>query len=147
MDILDFSRIEAGKFVLNRIPFDLAEVLEETAEMFNEMAEAKGLTIQTKKGDNIPSRLLGDPVRVGQILRNLVSNGIKFTSRGTIRISLESPERSADSALIEFSVEDTGRGIPENEIQQLFKPFHQINPSLTENHGGTGLGLTICSSW
>ncbi len=145
VDILDFSRIEAGKFVLERVPFDPARVLKETAEMFTQMAEAKGLTIHTEKGADLPARLMGDPVRVGQILRNLVSNGIKFTSEGSVTIRLTSTDVSPDSALLEYSVEDTGMGIPEDEIQQLFQPFHQINPSLTENYGGTGLGLTICS--
>lgn len=145
VDILDFSRIEAGKFVLESVPFDPVAVLDETVEMFSGMAEAKGLTIRVNVEKDLPSRLMGDPVRVGQILRNLVSNGIKFTSEGSITIRLTSPEVSADTALIEYSVEDTGMGIPDGELQQLFKPFHQINPSLTENYGGTGLGLTICS--
>jgi signal transduction histidine kinase/ActR/RegA family two-component response regulator len=144
-DILDLSKVEAGKMELALSAFAPALVLEEIAALFSEMATRKSLTLATAWAG--PDQgYQGDPVRLRQMLSNLASNAIKFTDTGSIRIQAAEVERDATSAVLEFSVSDTGIGITEGERAQLFQPFLQLDSSVTRPYAGTGLGLSIVRS-
>ncbi|MDQ3640421.1 MAG: response regulator [Actinomycetota bacterium] len=138
-DILDFSKIEAGRLELEVSDFDLREVVDGVAELLAPVAQEKELELVTMTGPEVPSVVSGDLARVRQVLTNLVSNGIKFTDRGEIEVSV-----SADADLIRFEVRDTGVGIAEADQERLFESFAQADPSTTRRYGGTGLGLAIC---
>jgi len=142
-DILDYSKIEAGKIELELIDFDLRITLDALNDLVAVKAHEKGLEYVTRIHPDVPLRLKGDPGRLRQILINLVGNAIKFTQNGevTINISLESED--ATEAIIRFGVKDTGIGIPEESIKTLFDSFSQADSSTTRKYGGTGLGLTI----
>jgi two-component system, sensor histidine kinase and response regulator len=141
-DILDFSKIEAGKLELEVVELDLCQVVEGVADLLARAAQEKGLELVTEVADDVPRLLRGDPLRLRQILTNLVGNAIKFTERGEVvlRASLAS---EADSPLVRFEVRDTGIGIAPAARDKLFKPFSQTDGSTTRKYGGTGLGLTI----
>ncbi len=144
-DILDFSKIEAGRFELNILPFSPVSLVKEAAELFDPQASSKELPLHLRLDDALPPLLLGDPVRLRQILINLVSNAVKFTKEGSVTLSakvLRPGERTID---ILFSVADTGPGIPEHLIEDIFSPFRQGEAFLNRRHGGTGLGLAISS--
>lgn len=143
-DILDFSRIEAGRFSIEISPISIKKVVENTVEMFSEISASKGVAIDVNFDESIPDVVLGDPLRLGQILRNLVSNALKFTDKGRVSISALKTNSSESTVEVKFSVEDTGIGISEKNTDMLFKPFHQEDSSMTRKYGGTGLGLTIC---
>lgn len=143
-DILDFSMIEAGKMEVDEIPFDLAGSLSATLTAQRFRAQQKGLELICEVGSEIPRTLLGDPGRIRQICVNLVGNAIKFTERGQVVVRVVPVEVNADSACIQFSVRDTGIGIPQKKQRQIFRAFSQIDDSNTRKHGGTGLGLAIC---
>lgn len=148
-DILDFSKIEAGKMELETIAFNLDDVLNDLSCLITDKAEEKGLHIQFITSDEVPLYLLGDPLRLGQVLLNLVSNAIKFTRHGDIVIKVALAEReaqatSADQVMLEFSVKDTGIGLTTEQIGGLFQSFNQADKSTTRKYGGTGLGLAIC---
>ncbi len=142
-DILDFSKIEAGKVDMEIIQFDLRTTVEDTAELLAMRAAEAGLELICQINPVVPSHLKGDPGRLRQIITNLAGNAIKFTKKGEIVISAELEADSGDSALIRFSVRDTGIGIPETRLAAIFEPFTQMDGSITRKYGGTGLGLTI----
>ncbi|MDF5491031.1 ATP-binding protein, partial [Vibrio parahaemolyticus] len=141
--ILDFSKLEAGKLALENIPFDFRESLEEVINLQATSAHEKGLEITLKVDPKIPPGLVGDPLRIQQILTNLVGNSIKFTERGNIDVSVEMRSQSGDSVELQFMVRDTGIGISERQQAQLFQAFSQADASISRRYGGTGLGLVI----
>lgn len=143
-DILDFSKIEAGKLVIENVPFDLSDILQETIILNADKAGEKGLELIIDMDNSIPPMLSGDPVRINQILTNLLNNAIKFTAEGEIELSIEIIKKFSDSLLLEFSVTDTGIGMNEKQISTLFQKFTQADTSTTRKYGGTGLGLSIC---
>ncbi|MBL3590622.1 MAG: transporter substrate-binding domain-containing protein [gamma proteobacterium endosymbiont of Lamellibrachia anaximandri] len=143
-DILDFSKIEAGKLDIEETNFNLDDVLENLAGMVNMKAEEKGLEILFKRDVTAPSALIGDPLRLGQILVNLVQNAIKFTRQGEVIVGVELVKQHRKHLRLRFSVTDTGIGIEEERIPHLFDAFVQADSSTTREHGGTGLGLSIC---
>ncbi len=142
-DILDFSKLEAGKLALENIPFEFQESLEEVVHLQAASAHEKGLEITLKVDPKIPAGLVGDPLRIQQVLTNLVGNSIKFTERGNIDISVELRSQRDDSVELQFMVRDTGIGISERQQAQLFQAFSQADASISRRYGGTGLGLVI----
>jgi len=149
-DLLDFSKIEAGKLELESTCFKLDEVLDNLAKLVMTKAGEKDLDIMYYTSRDIPHQLIGDPLRLGQVLLNLVNNAIKFTEKGEILLSVEvvkdknCSNRSHDGICLQFSVHDTGIGIREEDISKLFHSFTQADNSTTRKFGGTGLGLSIC---
>ena len=143
-DILDFSRIDAGKLTFEAIPLCFEEIVRETVELFDLEAETKGLNLEMNCGNFIPELLIGDPLRISQILRNLISNAVKFTDSGTVSVSTRLLSRRENSCKIEIDVRDTGIGMDSKNLNELFEPFHQMDVSMTRKFGGTGLGLSIC---
>ncbi|MCK4505950.1 MAG: response regulator [Candidatus Aegiribacteria sp.] len=143
-DILDFSRVEAGKIEFESIPFETAVILRETASAFEMDMIDKGLHLCIEHDEKIPQVLLGDPLRIGQVLRNLISNAAKFTSNGSITVISTLISSDESSAEVEFSVRDTGIGIKPDVYDSLFEPFRQAEGYITRQFGGTGLGLAIC---
>ena len=142
-DILDFSKIEAGRLDIETVPFTLDQVIQQVAVVTGEKAHDKGLEFLVDVPPAIPQNLLGDPLRLGQILTNLVNNAVKFTAQGEVRLTAELLERTGDKAKLRFSVRDTGIGMSAEQVAKLFRPFTQADMSTTRKHGGTGLGLTI----
>jgi len=142
-DILDFSKIEAGKVSLERVSFDLHDTVNGVAELFGERARAKGLQFVAIIYNDVPSHCYGDPVRLRQVLSNLVSNAIKFTLRGEVIIRVKKLEDTGSSARLRFEISDTGIGIAADVLPHLFQAFIQADPSMTRKFGGTGLGLAI----
>jgi two-component system sensor histidine kinase/response regulator len=143
-DILDFSKIEAGKLDLETTDFRLDEVIGSVTTLTAQKAHEKGLEFLAHVAPGIPEHLLGDPLRLGQILTNFVNNAVKFTERGEIRLDIQLVERTGQKAQLKFSVRDTGIGMTREQSAKLFQPFTQADMSTTRKHGGTGLGLTIC---
>jgi len=143
-DILDFSKMEAGALKLDSTPLRLRGVLEGVVQMLAPISAAKGLRIDSKFDSRIADLHLGDDVRLRQILFNLVSNSIKFTERGRIRVSALLVGSTEAGQVIKLSVADTGIGIPKDRQEKLFKPFSQAEASTSRRYGGTGLGLSIC---
>ncbi len=143
-DILDFSKIEAGEMVLESIPFKLDEILDNLANMVCLKAEAKGLHFLLSRPKEVPNHLLGDPLRLGQILTNLSNNAVKFTEKGDVTVRVEQLQRKGELIELRFSVEDSGIGLTQEQIGKLFNPFSQADTSTTRKYGGTGLGLSIC---
>ena len=142
-DILDFSKIEAGKLAVEETEFELGKVLETVVALMGEKAQDKGLELIISVDPEIPVYLRGDALRLGQILINFVSNAIKFTEHGEIRIAIY-PEHVHEETLdLRFDVRDTGIGLHQDQIASLFQSFHQADTSITRKHGGTGLGLAI----
>jgi signal transduction histidine kinase/integral membrane sensor domain MASE1 len=142
-DILDFSRIEAGKLQIEAEPFDLEAVVAGAAELLAPRAAEKGIELAVSWPPHVPRAVTGDGGRIRQVLLNLAGNAVKFTSKGHVRIRLECGERRADSAMVRISVEDTGIGIPEDMQKSVFGKFTQADTSITRRFGGTGLGLAI----
>lgn len=142
-DILDFSKLEAGKLALENIPFEFQESLEEVVSLQATSAHEKGLELTLKVDPKIPAGLAGDPLRIQQVLTNLVGNSIKFTERGNIDISVELRSQRDDVVELQFMVRDTGIGISERQQAQLFQAFSQADASISRRYGGTGLGLVI----
>ncbi|WP_144212768.1 PAS domain S-box protein [Shewanella donghaensis] len=143
-DILDFSKIEAGKMEIEIVPFQLDTMLEDLSDMFAIKAADKQLELLFSVAPNIPSHLMGDPLRVSQVLINLMNNAIKFTERGEIILSIESLEQNGEELELKFSVRDSGIGLTPEQCNKLFKSFSQADTSTTRKYGGTGLGLAIC---
>jgi len=143
-DILDFSKIEAGKLELERIGFDLPALLDDLLAILGVKAHGRGIELATWVARDAPGQLLGDPIRLRQVLSNLADNAIKFTTEGSvvIRVSVESREQA--SVLLRFEVEDTGIGMRDDVAAKLFQSFYQGDSSTTRKYGGTGLGLAIC---
>ncbi|MFS8069533.1 MAG: response regulator, partial [Byssovorax sp.] len=144
-DILDFEKIEAKKLTLERVPFGLDDTLAETVRMLAYAAHQKGLEIAYDIDAFVPETLIGDTVRLRQIVVNLVGNAVKFTGSGEIIVRVRVEEMKLDSAVLHFSVSDTGIGIPESKQRLVFEPFSQADGSTTRKFGGTGLGLAICA--
>ena len=146
-DILDLSKIEAGHLELETIPFDLRSTLDKTVKALSLRAQEKGLKLVCEIDPAIPETLLGDPLRLRQVLVNLISNGIKFTERGEVRLCVtrgkSGGENLSSPCAIRFSVKDTGIGISQPAIEKLFESFQQADLSTTRKYGGTGLGLSI----
>ncbi len=142
-DILDFSKIEAGKLELDAIEFTLDEVLNDVASTLVYRANEKGLEMAVEVAPEVPARMMGDPMRLTQVLNNLVGNAIKFTGQGRIGVGVVGLEHRDGRVLLRFSVCDTGIGLEPQQIDRLFKPFMQADGSITRRFGGTGLGLTI----
>ena len=142
-DILDISKIEAGKLDLEITQFDLRALVEETVSLFAERTHRKGLELLCVLDDEVPSAVQGDSLRLRQVLTNLVSNAIKFTSQGEVAVRVTVAGTTAESADVRFDVRDTGIGIPEHLQDRIFESFSQADGSTTRQFGGTGLGLTI----
>lgn len=147
-DILDFSKVESGRLDIEEVQFSLSVVIEDVSKMMSFAAERKGLRFisDIHLGESADFVLLGDPGRVRQILTNLLTNSIKFTSDGWVKMSVRSLKETSESVTVEFTVEDTGIGIEEEVKQRLFRPFSQADSSTARRFGGTGLGLTICKN-
>ena len=143
-DILDFSKGEADKLNLDLVDFILRDSIQNIIDIFYLSVIEKGLNFQLHIGANVPSVLVGDPQKIAQILRNFISNAIKFTEEGTIKVFVELLELNNGLATLNFSVCDSGIGISSQSQECLFKPFTQADSSITRNFGGTGLGLIIC---
>jgi polar amino acid transport system substrate-binding protein len=143
-DILDFSKIEAGKLDIEKTGFSLDDVFDNLASLITIRAEEKGLEILFNRDLEIPDTLIGDPLRLGQVLINLAGNAVKFTDLGEIIVSAELKSADDHQVLIEFSVVDSGIGIDPEQLPRLFEPFTQLDGSITRRYGGSGLGLSIC---
>jgi len=142
-NILDFSKIEAGKIELEAVAFDPRNIVEEVQDLFNEMAEKKGLRFGSHVAPHLPRRLTGDAGRLRQVLTNLVGNAIKFTERGEVMIHIRPDEIGTDSMRLRVEVRDTGIGVPPESQRKIFESFAQADQSTTRRYGGTGLGLAI----
>ncbi len=142
-DILDVSKIEAGQLDLEQIDFEIGQVVEDAVRVFAGSAANKGLELTVDIGHDVPERLHGDPVRIRQVLANLLANAVKFTERGTVSVGVERVGRGSDGTDLRFRVQDTGMGIAEEKQARIFDEFEQADSSTTRTHGGTGLGLTI----
>lgn len=142
-DILDLSKIEAGKLEFEAIPFDLREVVKDVVALHASKAEQMGIYLNSDIDETVPKKVIGDPTRMRQVMVNLISNAIKFTSEGGVSIRVKLKLKDEKDALIRVEVKDTGIGIPENKHQKLFLAFSQADGSTTRKHGGSGLGLTI----
>jgi signal transduction histidine kinase/CheY-like chemotaxis protein len=142
-DILDFSKIEAGKLDVEQVEFRLDQLLDNVASLIGEKASAKGLELVFDVAADVPEVLVGDALRLGQILINYANNAVKFTERGQINVSLRLRERTEGAALLYGSVTDTGIGLTPEQSGRLFQSFQQADTSITRKHGGTGLGLSI----
>jgi len=145
-DILDFSKIEAGKLEIEQIPFTLDEVLTTLTDISAIRAQEKGLEFILDIDKQVPPRLIGDPLRLSQILTNLCSNAVKFTERGEIVLSIKVGRQQANDIVMDFSVRDTGIGLTPTQKKLLFQAFTQADSSVTREYGGTGLGLSICKN-
>jgi len=143
-DILDFSKLDAGKMVIESIPFSLRESIEESLILLAPSAHKKELELSIKIDNSIPDSLLGDAMRIKQIMSNLVSNAIKFTQHGSVIIDVTYKVINAKRAAVKITVADTGIGMNDVQQQAIFKAFTQADQSITRLHGGTGLGLVIC---
>jgi two-component system sensor histidine kinase/response regulator len=142
-DVLDFSKIEAGKLSLEAIPFELDKVLDTVSNLVSEKANAKGLELIFEVDKSIPNSLIGDPLRLGQILINLANNAVKFTEKGEISIQVKLKNESKPGVFLYFEVKDTGIGVTDEQKARLFRSFEQADTSVTREYGGSGLGLAI----
>ena len=143
-DILDFSKIEAGKLELERISFDLQGLLDDLLAMLGVKAHDRGVELATWVAGDVPTRLMGDPVRVRQVISNLTDNALKFTKDGSVVIRVRLVQREDQAVFLRFEVEDTGIGMSQEVASKLFQNFFQADSSTTRKYGGTGLGLSIC---
>jgi len=144
-DILDFSKIEAGKMELEAVDFNLRDCLEEALRPLALLADSKGIELLCDIALNVPEMFEGDPLRLRQVILNLVSNAIKFTAVGEVCLAVEMADEGNGNGNIQFTVADTGIGIPADKQDAIFQPFMQADTSTTRHYGGTGLGLTICT--
>jgi polar amino acid transport system substrate-binding protein len=142
-DILDVSKIEAGKMEMDKIPFDLEEVMGNLATIVGIRSQEKSLEFLLETAPEVPAYLIGDPMRLGQVLINLVGNAVKFTEKGEVVIRADLEQDEGEQVTLRFTVRDTGIGMTEKQIESLFQPFTQADSSITRKFGGTGLGLTI----
>jgi len=142
-DILDLSKIESGKMTFENTPFDFSDVLQMSIELFRHKAAEKNLELICNISNQIPKILKGDPVRLSQIINNLISNAIKFTEKGFVRLEVNCIESNESSCVMNFKVTDTGIGIPAQKLTFIFESFTQASSDITRKFGGTGLGLSI----
>ncbi len=145
-DILDFSKIEAGKIEIEKISFNFDKVLQQVINIVSFRIEEQGIDFVVNKDPNLPVNFIGDPMRLEQILINIINNAIKFTTVGEVSVGVRLVAREKDTYLIEFSVKDTGLGMSKEQLNNLFKPFDQGDSSINRRFGGTGLGLSIVKS-
>lgn len=145
-DILDFTKMESGKMELEEHPFELKSCVQEVFGLFSAEANKKNLELLYFIEDQIPKMVYGDMGRLRQVLMNLVSNAVKFTNQGGVYLVVSLIERENESLTLEFNIKDTGIGISADKVDRLFKPFSQLDSSMTRKYGGTGLGLAICRS-
>jgi PAS domain S-box-containing protein len=138
-DILDFSKVESGVFAVEQTTVALHEVIDNAVTLVRDRADAKGLQLRDERAADLPAACVGDPLRLGQVLLNILSNAVKFTERGSVTLAV-----SLHRGMLAFSVSDTGIGMTAAQIGELFNPFHQADASVTRRFGGTGLGLAIC---
>jgi PAS domain S-box-containing protein len=143
-DILDLSKIEAGKFSIEAVPFNLRSLLQAVHHAYQSLAQARSLELELRVADDVPTTVRGDPVRLRQILSNYITNGLKFTARGRVLLEVARSTDAACPGHVRFSVSDTGPGIDVATQGRLFQPFTQADESTTRRFGGTGLGLSIC---
>jgi signal transduction histidine kinase len=143
-DILDMAKIEAGQVELEHITFGFRSIAEAARDQMAALAAAKGLSITLQIDADAELPLIGDPLRVSQVLLNYLSNAVKFTKQGSIRIEIRSVSESTDTCTVRVEVSDTGIGMPAEVAERLFRPFQQADSSTTRRFGGTGLGLAIC---
>jgi PAS domain S-box-containing protein len=142
-EILDLSRIESGKLSLEERPFDLRQIAEGVVSGQRMKAEEKGLALEVQVDDRLPPHLLGDPVKIGQVLTNLVGNAVKFTAAGSVTLALRLLERTPEAVSVELRVTDTGIGIEKDQLPRIFEDFTQASYEIGMKYGGTGLGLSI----
>lgn len=142
-DILDYSKIDAGKIEIEKIPFDLKALVNNIRKTLVQNAKVKGLDLQLSYDSKLPINVVGDPVRLSQILTNLIGNAIKFTSKGSVHIELDLIKKSYQATSIQIGVRDTGIGIPKEKFDTIFQSFSQADTTTTRKYGGTGLGLSI----
>jgi signal transduction histidine kinase/CheY-like chemotaxis protein len=145
-DILDFSKLEAGRLSLESIPITISDLVRSVTDLTHVLAQEKSVKVRVNFHPDLPARMLGDPVRLRQILFNLMSNAIKFSEGKDVILRLQTVVEST-SPLLEFSVQDFGPGIDKTQLTKLFQPFSQLDSSTTRKFGGTGLGLTICKNF
>ncbi|MBW1833111.1 MAG: response regulator, partial [Deltaproteobacteria bacterium] len=143
-DLLDLSKIEAGEMRLESVAFDITSMTEDVAMNYASAAHAKGIELITQIGPDVPSEVLGDPLRLRQVISNLLNNALKFTEEGEVIVGVRVRHRSPWHVDLEIRVSDTGLGISEERAQSIFRPFSQADASTTRRYGGTGLGLPIC---
>jgi len=142
-DILDFSKIEAGKFDLEPIEFNLRDTIESTIESMRVHAQTRSLRLKAQIEPDVPNILVGDPFRVRQILVNLLGNAIKFTEAGQVSVQVSTESSAGTDLVLHFAVSDTGIGMPDSKLEEIFAPFTQLSTGMARKHGGTGLGLAI----
>ncbi len=142
-DILDFSKIEAGKITIEKIEYNLRDLVENIQHSLAMRAKDKGIGLELKVDNKVPTFVVGDPVRMSQILTNLCGNAIKFTNKGKVSIKMDLLDSNSESANIRFSIIDTGIGIPKDKFETIFRSFSQADTATTRKYGGTGLGLSI----
>lgn len=145
-DILDFSKVEAGKLLIEHIPFDLAETLAELEAVFHEQSLSTGVALHIDIAPDVPLRLLGDPLRLRQVLLNVVGNAFKFTAEGSVTVAARLAEQESFAVRLRFAVTDTGIGMRKEQVAAMFAAFAQADSSITRKYGGTGLGLAISNS-
>jgi len=144
-DILDFSKIEAGRIELERIDFSLDEVLKTVSDLFGNKAQEKGIGYRVQLSPELPATLLGDPLRLAQVLNNLIGNAVKFTEKGEVVVDIRPASQGGGEVAVHFTVRDTGVGLSPEQMEKIFIPFTQADSSTTRRYGGTGLGLSISS--
>ncbi len=142
-DVLDFSKIEAGRLELDTVDFELRNSIDQGIRMFAEKAQSGNVELSYAVSADVPDSVVGDPIRLRQVLVNLVGNAIKFTEAGEVHLDCRLAERQDGSAVVRFSVRDTGPGIPPEQCEKIFESFAQGDASMRRQHGGTGLGLAI----
>jgi PAS domain S-box-containing protein len=143
-DVLDFNKMESGKIVFEQAQFNLSDFLDEIMRSYSYRSKAKELSFEIKKASNLPEEVIGDQIRLNQILSNLLSNALKFTNKGGITVNIRELKRSGNQSSLEFSVTDTGIGIAADKHSMIFESFTQATSDTTRHFGGTGLGLAIC---
>ena len=143
-DVLDYNKMESGKIIFEQTQFNLSDFLDEIMRSYSFRSKAKNLNFDIKKANDLPVEVIGDPIRLNQILSNLLSNALKFTIHGSIQVIVKELNRTINQSKMEFSVTDTGIGIPKDKHSFIFDSFTQAAPDTTRHFGGTGLGLAIC---
>lgn len=143
-DVLDYNKMESGKIIFEQTQFNLSDFLDEIMRSYSFRSKAKHISFDIKKANDLPVEVIGDPIRLNQILSNLLSNALKFTNKGSITVFIKELSRSGNQSKMEFTVTDTGIGIPKDKHSLIFESFIQASPDTTRHFGGTGLGLAIC---
>jgi signal transduction histidine kinase/CheY-like chemotaxis protein len=142
-DILDYAKLKADKLTVEELPFSLTDIVTETVSLMESNALTKGIRLESKIAANLPPTVISDPVRLKQILLNLIGNALKFTGEGSVTVSVETLKTTAETCSIRISIKDTGIGIPEHKLESIFNAFEQAERSTSRKYGGSGLGLSI----